>query len=99
MMFTVPSNLYEVGIGSLDEDYCEYEMLLQVPETENPLNEHVVSPRAIAEAKAVAASNSHKEAERRRRKRINAHIATLKSILPNTIKVQQHCCLYTYICL
>ncbi|EPS57585.1 hypothetical protein M569_17232, partial [Genlisea aurea] len=38
------------------------------------------------ESKAFAASNSHKEAERRRRKRINAHISTLKSILPNTDK-------------
>ncbi|KAL2521814.1 transcription factor bHLH [Forsythia ovata] len=48
-----------------------------------------LSPRSMAEAKAVAANNSHKEAERRRRKRINAHIATLKNILPNTIKTDK----------
>ncbi|XP_051127200.1 transcription factor bHLH30-like isoform X2 [Andrographis paniculata] len=49
-------------------------------------SEMVMSP---VEAKAMAASNNHKEAERRRRKRINGHIATLKSILPNTIKTDK----------
>ena len=48
----------------------------------------MLNPRSMAEAKAVAAGITHKEAERHRRKRINAHIATLKSILPNTIKVR-----------
>ncbi|XP_075499605.1 transcription factor bHLH30-like [Primulina tabacum] len=43
----------------------------------------------MAETKAVAASNSHKEAERRRRKRINGHIATLKAILPNMHKTDK----------
>ncbi|PIM99568.1 hypothetical protein CDL12_27933 [Handroanthus impetiginosus] len=73
-MFSSPS-FYEVGRSS---DYYEHDL----SSDQNPK----LSPRSIAEAKAVAASNSHKEAERRRRKRINAHIATLKSILPSNIK-------------
>lgn len=42
---------------------------------------------SMAEAKAAAANKSHSEAERRRRKRINGHLATLRALLPNTIKV------------
>lgn len=34
-----------------------------------------------------AASKSHKEAERRRRQRINAHLSTLRTLLPDKTKV------------
>ncbi|KAL2521764.1 transcription factor bHLH [Forsythia ovata] len=76
-MYSIPS-FYELGNCS---DFLQTEM-------SNLENENL-SPRSMAEAKAVAANNSHKEAERRRRKRINAHIATLKNILPNTIKTDK----------
>ncbi|KAH6760118.1 hypothetical protein C2S52_009441 [Perilla frutescens var. hirtella] len=79
-MFSIPS-FYEVGSDSYDIAG----MLGSPTNSENPN----LSPRSMAEAKAVAASISHKEAERRRRKRINGHIATLKSILPNTIKTDK----------
>lgn len=46
-----------------------------------------MSTVSMAEAKAAAANKSHSEAERRRRKRINGHLATLRALLPNTIKV------------
>ena len=40
-----------------------------------------------SEAKAFAALKSHSEAERRRRERINAHLATLRGLVPCTEKV------------
>eukprot|EP00250_Pteridium_aquilinum_P015268 c22483_g2_i1 orf=917-1939(+) len=45
-----------------------------------------MTPKEILEAKALAASRSHSEAERRRRERINSHLATLRTIVPNSIK-------------
>lgn len=40
-----------------------------------------------SEAKTVAALKSHSEAERRRRERINAHLATLRGLVPSNEKV------------
>lgn len=45
-----------------------------------------MTPKEILEAKALAASRSHSEAERRRRERINSHLATLRTIIPGSIK-------------
>lgn len=41
----------------------------------------------LPEEKVVAALKSHSEAERRRRERINAHLNTLRSLVPCTEKV------------
>ncbi|KAL3838645.1 hypothetical protein ACJIZ3_023236 [Penstemon smallii] len=79
-MFNSIPSLYELGSGFSDSYNILQDVLLNSPTD---------SPRSMAEAKAMAASNSHKEAERRRRKRINDHIATLKSILPNSIKTDK----------
>ncbi|KAA8530765.1 hypothetical protein F0562_005467 [Nyssa sinensis] len=49
----------------------------------------VTSSQSIAEAKAIAACKNHSEAERRRRRRINDHLATLRTLLPNTIKTDK----------
>lgn len=90
-MFSIsPASFYELGNCS-----DSYGILQRVPLCSSPppteddhLNE-TLSPKSMAEAKAAAASNGHKEAERRRRKRINGHIATLKTILPNVHKTDK----------
>ncbi|XP_075483243.1 transcription factor bHLH30-like [Primulina tabacum] len=88
-MFSVSPSLYELGNCSDSYDILQRPLCISTPLTEgNHLNENL-SPKSMAEAKAVAASNSHKEAERRRRKRINGHIATLKAILPNVHKTDK----------
>ncbi|PIA56325.1 hypothetical protein AQUCO_00700571v1 [Aquilegia coerulea] len=44
---------------------------------------------STAEKKAISASKSHSEAEKRRRDRINGHLRTLRTLLPNTIKTDK----------
>lgn len=40
--------------------------------------------------KALLALRNHSEAERRRRERINAHLTTLRGLIPGTAKVTQY---------
>ncbi|XP_073303123.1 transcription factor bHLH30-like [Primulina huaijiensis] len=88
-MFSISPSFYELGNCSDSYDIFQRVPLRSPPLTEDShLNENL-SPKSMAETKAVAASNSHKEAERRRRKRINGHIATLKAILPNVHKTDK----------
>ncbi|KAL5772248.1 hypothetical protein ACOSQ2_012172 [Xanthoceras sorbifolium] len=45
--------------------------------------------KGVSEAKAMAALKSHSEAERRRRERINAHLDTLRGLVPCTAKMDK----------
>lgn len=46
-----------------------------------------LGPYEVKAEKAMVALKNHSEAERRRRERINAHLATLRGIIPGTKKV------------
>lgn len=48
-----------------------------------------IGKKGVSEAKALAALKSHSEAERRRRERINAHLATLRGLVPSTEKMDK----------
>ncbi|WCJ27185.1 basic helix-loop-helix (bHLH) DNA-binding superfamily protein [Euphorbia peplus] len=48
-----------------------------------------VGKKTVSEAKSLAALKSHSEAERRRRERINAHLATLRGLVPCNEKMDK----------
>ncbi|KAL0300674.1 UNVERIFIED_CONTAM: Transcription factor [Sesamum radiatum] len=52
----------------------------------------------VAETKTIAALKSHSEAERRRRERINAHLVTLRGLVPNNEKMDKATLLAEVIC-
>lgn len=52
----------------------------------------LVKKIAISETKAIAALKSHSEAEKRRRNGINAHLDTLRGLVPHSKKVSRCSC-------
>ncbi|KAF2299785.1 hypothetical protein P3X46_021226 [Hevea brasiliensis] len=51
--------------------------------------ESILSSSSRSQKKSTDACKSHKEAERRRRQRINAHLSTLRTLLPSTTKTDK----------
>ena len=106
MLVNTMGSYYEVGNSSNNNIHSNNTNFLQRPVNENSSNKSLLESNSMTvpplmiwssskaaispEAKALAACKSHKEAERRRRKRINTHLATLRTLLPNLIKVKKH---------
>lgn len=86
-MYSIPS-YYELGSCSSSGNFLQGVVLSSSRTTTTNMGN---SSCSTAEKKAEAASKNHSEAERRRRKRINTHLATLRTLLPKTIKVS---CIY-----
>ncbi|XP_058179613.1 transcription factor bHLH30-like [Rhododendron vialii] len=84
-MYSIPS-YYELGSCSSSGNFLQGVVLSSSrTATTNKGN----SSCSTAEKKAETASKNHSEAERRRRKRINTHLATLRTLLPKTIKTDK----------
>ncbi|KAH7851617.1 hypothetical protein Vadar_014336 [Vaccinium darrowii] len=85
-MYSIPSYCYELGSCSNSGNFLQGVVLSS---TRTPTTNTAGNSYSTAETKAEAASKNHSEAERRRRKRINSHLATLRTLLPNTIKTDK----------
>lgn len=95
---------YSFNSSSFDGNYIGFQLgLVRNGASSLLLNNdtalHITPPRKAATAdKALIALRNHSEAERRRRERINAHLATLRTLIPGTNKVL-HYLLIIYITL
>ena len=74
------------------ESWLDHSGYLQEPSSlikpmESDGGKSMLSTASKMEKKSKDACKSHREAERRRRQRINAHLSTLRSLLPNAAKV------------
>ncbi|XP_052190318.1 transcription factor bHLH106-like [Diospyros lotus] len=90
VMYSIPS-YYELGSCSNSANFLQGVLSSSAAAAANSYlgNSTGSSRSSTAEEKAAAASKSHSEAERRRRKRINGHLATLRTLVPNTIKTDK----------
>lgn len=74
-------------------DHCDHHYHLREPKSSGSLMKPMEildggrSSHQKSERKSYEACKSHREAERRRRQRINAHLSTLRSLLPTAAKV------------
>ncbi|KAF5207048.1 Transcription factor bhlh [Thalictrum thalictroides] len=81
---------YGLGSCSSRDGYSSHShSLLGSMDMVNGGGSTIISNSSTAEKKAISASKSHSEAEKRRRERINGHLRTLRTLLPNTIKTDK----------
>ncbi|PSS36668.1 Transcription factor bHLH30 like [Actinidia chinensis var. chinensis] len=83
-MYSIPS-YHELGSSSNSVNFLQGVL----SSSTNNQNSSITSSRSTPEEKAAAASKIHSEAERRRRKRINGHLATLRTLLPHAVKTDK----------
>ncbi|KAI4337604.1 hypothetical protein L6164_015999 [Bauhinia variegata] len=69
-----------------DNNECILEPSSLIKSMELDGGKSILSPASKLEGKSTEACKSHRDAERRRRQRINAHLSTLRTLLPNAAK-------------
>ncbi|KAI4307488.1 hypothetical protein L6164_030667 [Bauhinia variegata] len=70
----------------LDNNGCIQEPNSLIKSLELNGGKPILNSASKLERKSTEACKSHRDAERRRRQRINAHLSTLRTLLPNTAK-------------
>ncbi|KAK9285471.1 hypothetical protein L1049_024665 [Liquidambar formosana] len=83
-MHRIPSH-YEFQSGTNQASFFEEVSLVEMANREDS----IIDSKSTAEAKALEACKKHSEAEKRRRDRLNGHYATLRTLLPKTIKAHK----------
>lgn len=75
--------------GSYQNYWSHQNGFVQEPNGEDSIMSSTSSAAKVETKSTSDACKSHKEAERRRRQRINSHLSTLRTLLPNTIKTDK----------
>ena len=83
------SDGFEGSNGVIGSGWCGSSFSLVLDRERGELVEAPVrlERKGVSTERSIEALKSHSEAERKRRARINAHLDTLRSVIPGTMKV------------